>query len=268
MTDDAFRKLVLGYSQTQGRHDLPWRKAITPYRILVSEVMLQQTQVSRVIEKYETFLSLFPTFRALAVASTANALKAWQGLGYNRRALALQRCAQTIQREYRGRLPKEYNALLELPGIGPYTAGAIMAFAFDAPVPIIETNIRRVYLHHFFPDQNKVSDDTLIPLIARHVSQVASARQWYAALMDYGSFLAQNLPNPNRRSKHYTKQAPFQGSLRQVRGGILRHLTAAGPTRYSRLVSLFDDERARRAIGQLEKEGFLRITGQIVCLAE
>ncbi len=266
MHDASFRKLVLGYYRKHGRHDLPWRKSITPYRVLVSEIMLQQTQVSRVIEKYKEFLRAFPTFRALASAPTGDVLKVWQGLGYNRRALALQRCAREVVTSYRGKLPEDYETLCTLPGIGPYTAGAVLAFAFDVSVPMIETNIRRVYLHHFFPGKKKVSDALLQPMIARHVASVSSARQWYSALMDYGAHLAREIPNPNTRSKHYTRQAQFGGSLRQLRGRILRHVTDVGSVNYARITELMGDERAPHAIAALEKEGFIRITKHVIRL--
>jgi A/G-specific adenine glycosylase len=266
MRDASFQKLVLDYYRAHGRHDLPWRKTSTPYRIVVSEVMLQQTQVSRVIEKYREFLRAFPTFRALASAPTADVLKVWQGLGYNRRALALQRCAHKVVARHKGKLPRDYEMLRTLPGIGPYTAGAILAFAFDTPVPMIETNIRRVYLHHFFPTKKKVSDALLKPIIARHSTRVASAREWYSALMDYGAHLAREIPNPNARSKHYTRQPTFQGSLRQLRGKILRHLTKAGSVEHARLTALMGDERATHVVAALEKEGFIRIAEQIIHL--
>jgi A/G-specific adenine glycosylase len=266
MTDSAFRKLVLTHFRIHGRHDLPWRRNINPYRILVSEIMLQQTQVPRVIEKYTEFLKSFPTFRALADAPTARVLKAWQGLGYNRRALMLQRCARAVIDLHGGNLPDTHTELCALPGIGPYTAGALLAFAFDAKHPVIETNIRRVYLHHFFPGRRNVADATILPLVTKHLGQVRSARQWYGALMDYGTHLATQVPNPNRRSRHHVRQAAFEGSLRQLRGTILRHLTQYGQTEHAALASVTGDSRFGHALAALEKEGFVRIVESVVHL--
>jgi len=229
-------------------------------------MMLQQTQVPRVVEKYRLFLKAFPTFRTLASAATGDVLKVWQGLGYNRRALMLQRCARQLVEHNRGILPKDYERLKKLPGIGPYTANAILAFAFDEPITMIETNIRRVYLHHFFVGKKKVADTRLLPLIARDVLRVASARQWYSALMDYGTYLATVTENPNRRSKQYTKQKKFQGSLRQLRGKILRHVAVAGEVHYVQLVTRVGDSRAVQAITALQKEGFLHVAKEIIRL--
>jgi A/G-specific adenine glycosylase len=267
MEDRAFVRLVMAHFRKHGRHDLPWRRAITPYRVLVSELMLQQTQVPRVTPKFREFIRAFPSFRALAQAPVADVLRAWQGLGYNRRAIMLQRCAQAVVREHRGRLPTAHEALTALPGIGPYTAGAVMAFAFDQPHPVIETNIRRVYLHHFFPGRDSVPDSEIMPLVERHVRSVRSPRQWYGALMDYGTHLAQRgtgIANPNRRSRHYARQARFQGSLRQLRGRILRLLLEEGSMRVPRLAQAVGDRRAPAALAALVDEGMVRRRGAVV----
>jgi A/G-specific adenine glycosylase len=216
----AFQNKVLGHYEQYGR-DLPWRKRVNPYRVLVSEIMLQQTQVERVIEKYKEFLAVFPDFAALANAPLPKLLSRWSGLGYNRRALALKALAQKVVEEHRGRLPSDLEQLLALPGIGKYTAGAVMAFAFNKPVVFMDTNIRRVYIHEFFQDQEGVRDDQLMPLVERTLD-AADPRTWYNALMDYGTVLKQQHANPNRRSAHYTRQSPFENSNRQVRGRILK----------------------------------------------
>ncbi len=224
--------------------------------------MLQQTQVARVVEKYKEFLRAFPTFRILASASTADVLKVWQGLGYNRRALALHRCAKVVVQMHGGKLPSDSASLQTLPGIGPYTAGAVIAFALDRPVAMIETNIRRVYLHHYFPRRRKVADTTLLPIIARHVAQVGSAREWYSALMDYGAHLATLVKNPNRRSKHYTRQSHFEGSVRQLRGKILTYLAETGLVRKENLAASMADARTQDVVIALEREGFLHVHKQ------
>lgn len=217
-----FRKAIYSHFKSHGR-DLPWRNTQNPYHILVSEVMLQQTQVDRTIPKYREFMRAFPTILSLATAPTRKVLLAWQGMGYNRRALNLQKCAQEIVARHKGQVPDDFEGLVSLPGIGPYTARAILAFAFNVPSVLIETNVRTVYLHHFFPKQNKVSDAQLLPLIEQTLD-TKNPRQWYSALMDYGSSLKKSLPNPSRRSAHHTKQSKFEGSLRQARGAILKVL--------------------------------------------
>lgn len=258
MRPDRFRKLVLDHWRRRGRHDLPWRTNVTPYRVLVSEYMLQQTQVSRVIDKFRAFLALFPSFRALASATPSTVLAAWQGLGYNRRALLLHRCARTVVSELRGSLPKDPKVLQGLPGIGAYTAAAITVFAHDVPHALIETNVRRVYLQHFFPDQQDVPDAAILPLVERDVHAVRSPRIWFSALMDYGSWLAWKVPNANRRSKHYTRQSTFEGSVRQLRGRILRMLLERPRTRVQLANALEDDPRIPAVLARLHREGFIQ----------
>ena len=205
--------------------DLPWRNTRDAYAIMLSEVMLQQTQVSRVEKYWERFLALFPTLDALASAETSLVLEMWQGLGYNRRALALKRCAEVCSQQYGGRLPRSTEELLALPGIGPATAGGIRAFAYGEPGLYLETNVRTVFLHELFPEQSDVPDK----LIASHVERTCSAddpRGWYYALLDYGSYLKSVLPNPSRRSKHHSKQSKFEGSRRQKRAELVRVVLA------------------------------------------
>ncbi|HUO75839.1 MAG TPA: A/G-specific adenine glycosylase [Candidatus Paceibacterota bacterium] len=211
-------------------------------------MMLQQTQVPRVIPKFRAFIRVFPTFRALASAKSVEVLKLWQGLGYNRRALMLHRCANLVVNEYGGRMPRDVEKLRRLPGLGAYTAGAVYVFAFDRSWPLLETNIRRAYLHHFFPGQENVPDSELLPVIERTMDR-AHPRRWYSALMDYGSWLAQRTTNPNRRSRHYTRQSRFEGSDRQLRGKILRAMLAAEP--------LPADRRTARIAAELKNEGFV-----------
>lgn len=215
----SFRSTVLGYWRKEGRHDLPWRKTHDPYKILVSEIMLQQTQVERVIPKYNAFIKRFPTARALAKAPLRDVLALWSGLGYNRRAKYLHDAVKIVVSEYKGDFVSALSG--KLPGVGPYTRAAVSAFAFNEPGVVIETNIRTVFMHHFLPKKKKVSDEALAPLIEQAM-RGQDVREWYSALMDYGSYLKRQGISHNARSKHYVKQSKFDGSLRQVRGAILR----------------------------------------------
>ena len=258
----SFRRKVQAYYDTHGR-DLPWRKRVTPYRVLVSEIMLQQTQVERVVEKYREFLAVFPDFTALAKAPAAKLLRIWSGMGYNRRALSLQKLAQAVVSEHRGRLPSDPAKLVKLPGIGPYTAGAVAAFAFDLPVVFMDTNIRRVFIHEFFKDREGVRDEELIPLIERALDR-KDPRKWYNALMDYGTMLKQKHGNPNVRSAHYTRQSPFENSNRQARGSIVKILVSGSLLTAAQLVKKtgMDPERVKKNLVQLEKEGFIKKKGR------
>jgi A/G-specific adenine glycosylase len=253
-------KRVWNHYEKEGRHTLPWRKTKNPYRILVSEVMLQQTQAERVIPKYESFLKKFPSLTSLAKASLGEILREWQGLGYNRRAKMLHECAKEIIKKFRGRTPKSYEELMELPGVGSYTAGAVMAFAFNTPVPIIETNIRAVILHHFFGDRTDVGDKEIMHYIERTLDK-KSPQEWYYAMMDYGAFIKKEYGNPNGRSKHYTKQSTFKGSDRQIRGAIVRMLTGGGKTRKKLHAELpFDAQRIDEQVERLIEEGMIRFS--------
>jgi len=220
---DSFQKKVLTHFRTHGR-SLPWRETCDPYRILLSEIMLQQTQVERVLSYYTRFLKAFPTVKKLAVAPLREVLVLWQGLGYNRRAKYLHDAAIVVSKNKEG-FPKDSQGLRALPGVGPYTASAVAAFAYGAPEILIETNIRTVYLHHFFAEKKDVSDTDILPLI-RETIYTKDPRTWYYALMDYGAHLKSTLPNPSRRSAHHKKQAAFKGSNRELRGAILRYLAS------------------------------------------
>jgi A/G-specific adenine glycosylase len=237
---------------------LPWRRTHDPYKILLSELMLQQTQVKRVIEKYREFLRRFSSIESMASAPLRAILEAWQGLGYNRRALALKRLATIVVDRYGGRIPREIEALKALPGVGAATAGAVCAFAFDKPVLFIETNIRSVFIHFFFRDREAVKDSDILPLIAQTLD-AKRPREWYYALMDYGAMLKERHVNPSRRSAHYARQAPFEGSVRQVRGMILRvMIKQSGITEAAVVKAINRDERmVREALRQLRTEGFI-----------
>lgn len=224
---EAFRRAVVEHYRGHGR-DLPWRRTRDPYAILVSEVMLQQTQVPRVIPKYEEFLASFPTVLDLARATIAEVLCVWQGLGYNRRALALQKAAQSIVTDHSGLVPDSPALLRALPGIGPATAAAVCVFSYDRPLVFIETNIRAAYIHFFFQECVSIPDAAILPLVELTLDR-EQPRDWYYALMDYGAWLKRSRPNPGRRSRHHTMQTPFAGSHRQLRAEILRLLLAAAP---------------------------------------
>jgi A/G-specific adenine glycosylase len=258
----AFKKKVYDYYDHQGR-DLPWRKGVTAYRVLISEIMLQQTQVERVTEKYREFLAAFPDFKALAQAPTAKLLKIWSGMGYNRRALSLKALAQNVVSEHKGRLPSAPDILVTLPGIGKYTAGAVAAFAFNKPVVFMDTNIRRVYIHEFFLDRQNIHDDELLPLVLQTLD-AKDPRKWYNALMDYGSMVKREHGNPNKKSAHYTRQSPFENSNRQVRGRIMKVLVAMAPLTAARIVKEtgMDTKRVKKNLTDLEREGFIKKSGR------
>lgn len=205
---------------------MPWRQDTRPYYVLVSELMLQQTQVIRVIPKFNAFIERFPNEWSLAKASLADVLKLWQGLGYNRRAKFLHEAAKIIMSDFGGIFPNDEASLIKLPGVGKNTAGAVMAYAFNKPSTFIETNIRTVYIHHFFNDQFDVDDKQIIELLEATIDK-KNPRTFYQALMDYGSWLKANGIRNVNSSKHYKKQLPLKGSIREVRGKIVRELTAA-----------------------------------------
>jgi A/G-specific adenine glycosylase len=253
--EEQFIKIVWEYYKQHGRHDLPWRKTSDPYLILVSEIMLQQTQVERVIPKYNAFLKRFGTVRKLAQSSLGEVLVIWQGLGYNRRAKMLHQCAEIVTKQHKGIFPKTQKGLVSLPGIGPYTAGAVLAFAYDISVPLIETNIRTVYLHHFFHDTTDVTDSEILRLVSI-TQDLENPRAWYYALMDYGSYLKKTHGNPNKKSAHYTKQSAFSGSDRQIRGGIIRALTKKPHSRIElhNVLSSSEDLRIDAQIERLKEE--------------
>jgi len=225
--DREFIRHVRAFARAAGRQHLPWRQfpvdgsGADPYAILVSEMMLQQTQVHRVIPYFERWMMQFPTVTDLARAELSDVLTLWSGLGYNRRAKFLHDAAKAVLAREHGVMPREYERLRALPGVGDYTAKAVRVFAFNEPEVLIETNVRAVFLHHFYRGRKNVSDRLLLRHVARTLD-MKSPRLWYAALMDYGTHLKATVPNPSRRSAHHVKQARFEGSLRQVRGAIVR----------------------------------------------
>jgi A/G-specific adenine glycosylase len=270
MTIATFKREIWAHYRQAGRTTLPWRHTTDPYAILVSEIMLQQTQVSRVEEYYKKFLKRFPNFEALARAKTAAVLKAWQGLGYNRRVMFLHRTAKIVVRDFNGKLPNNREALESLPGIGKGTSGSLMAFAFNKPEVFIETNIRRVFIHFFFPKRRKVTDVELERYIKSSLDQ-KNPREWYWALMDYGAIMpSTNGANPNRHSAHYKKQSTFAGSDRELRGKILRSMLSQEKNKMSarkllRILAI-SPKRFAGIAKLLEKEGFIVKKGNYICI--
>lgn len=218
--------------------------------------MLQQTQVARVIPKFNEFLINFPDLATLAAAPLSDVLKAWSGLGYNRRAKFLWQAASYVQTELQGVFPSTQPELIKLPGVGKNTAGAILAYAFNEPVVFVETNIRTVYIHHFFQDQTDVPDAAIQDLVAATLDR-EHPREFYWALMDYGSNLKQTVGNLSRHSKGYAKQSAFEGSRRQVRGQILRAL-ADGPKNQQQLSTIVADDRLPEVLQDLLGEQLIQ----------
>lgn len=242
-----------------------WREKINPYYVCISEIMLQQTQTHRVAQKFEDFIRQFPDFAALAQAPFAQVLKAWQGLGYNRRALYVHKIAQKVMDEHKGLLPDNPEILETFPGIGKNTAGSICAFAYNKPIVFIETNIRTVFIHFFFQQYTKIHDKELLLLIEQTVD-TENPREWYYALMDYGVMLKKSLPNPSRQSAHHAKQSTFEGSDRQIRGMILKLLTERQAISVFDLYAFIDREEIRinKALDELRAEGFVKISNSLI----
>ncbi|MFC1594159.1 A/G-specific adenine glycosylase [Candidatus Omnitrophota bacterium] len=262
----CFQRRIYSHYKQKGRV-LPWRRTRNPYYILVSEIMLQQTQVKRVIEKYKEFIQAFPDIESLAKAPLRRVLWAWSGLGYNRRALALHKTAKIVVVEYDKKIPSAVESLTELPGIGNATASEICAFAFNKPTVFIETNIRSVFIHHFFKKRRNVHDNEIMPLIEQALD-MKNPRQWYYALMDYGVVLKAQLPNPSRRSKHYVRQSPFQGSDRQIRGAILRLLIKKPEIARQGVYKQFNRSKATidRILEQLHRDGLVKLSKDIIAI--
>jgi A/G-specific adenine glycosylase len=252
----AFRKAVTGYYEMSGRKNLPWRLNTTPWPVLVSEFMLQQTQIERVIPYWERWINLWPDSADLAEAPLADALREWNGLGYNRRGRFLWECARCIAGESGGIVPDTPEKLLTLPGVGSYTAGAVACFAYNYPSVFIETNIRAALIHFFFADREHIRDTELTGLLEESLCGEDNPRVWYWALMDYGAALKKAASNPNRRSAHYTRQSRFEGSFRQRRGTILRSLVTEGPASAENLAERIgiEPEGLYGALAALEKD--------------
>lgn len=261
-----FRRLIWDYYTRCGRI-FPWRNNNDPYKIVISEVMLQQTQTYRVLPKYEQFIATFPSFSFLAQATLREVLSVWQGLGYNRRGKYVHELAQRVMNEFEGVLPSSVALLVTLPGIGPATAASICAFAFNAPTLFIETNIRTVFIHCFFGDKEKINDKEIMPLVAQTLDH-ENPREWYYALMDYGVMLKQATVNPSRKSIHYARQTKFQGSDRQLRGKIIRLLTDAKEIAVADLGLRFpgQEHRLETIVNGLLRDGLVRKKGSFLVI--
>ena len=258
MKNEEFTELLWAQGRRLYR-DMPWRRDTRPYYVLVSELMLQQTQVVRVIPKFESFIARFPDERALARAGLSEVLQAWQGLGYNRRAKYLHESARSITDTMDGVFPTESKDILSLPGVGKNTLGAIEAYAYNRPSLFIETNIRTVYIHHFFNDMWDIADSSLTTKLAETIDR-EHPREFYWALMDYGSWLKSNGVRNISQSRHYKKQSPLEGSIRQVRGAIIKELSASDHTLGSLTDAVLGDERYDLALKGLITDGLVQET--------
>jgi len=213
-----FQKKVLSFYQKQKR-DLPWRNTTDPYKILLSEFMLQQTQVVRVVPFYERWITKWPTIHALASASRAEVLKMWMGLGYNTRAIHLHKAAQKIVSKHKGDVLKAMKHYKEIPGVGKYTSHAVQIFATNDNLVTVDTNIRRIFIHEFHLPET-ITEKELWKL-AEQCLPPGKSRDWHNALMDYGAL---SLTAQKTGIKPKTQQSRFEGSDRQIRAQILRRL--------------------------------------------
>ncbi len=276
--DDArFVRNILSWYKTHGR-DLPWRQTHDPYKIFVSEVMLQQTQVERVVPKYKEFLKKFPTAKKLAQAQTAEVIQAWRGLGYNRRALFLQRAAQKIQSDFGGRFPRERELLRTLPGVGEYTARAILSFAFLEPVAVLDTNHRKFY-QRFFSSKKLLADSQLLTKADEFTAGLgkrsrAEVYAWNQAIMDFMTAVAQentdslvqrftqSYPGNSIQKKLRKKTIPFKKTDRFIRGRIVDALRDSGSLNMEEVRhGMFPDftaDRLERVVINLIKDGLIK----------
>ena len=257
------------------KRPMPWRDNTSLYYVVVSEVMLQQTQVSRVLNKFETFVKRFPDFRSLAQARTRDVLKEWKGLGYNRRALYLKEVAENYVQTFGHNRSRQTSKSLHfsqlkwleatrLPGLGPNTVGAIKAYTFNTPSVFVETNIRSAIIHFFYKNSKaKIHDEDIVPILSHLLKDPRigrNPREWYWALMDYGSYLKKEFPNPSRKSAHHTRQKPFKGSNREARSHILE-LIMRKPTQFIEIARHVGEKNLEKNLADLTREGFLNEKG-------
>ncbi len=270
-TPRQFRSYIFSWWKKNAR-DLPWRHTSDPYAILVSEVMLQQTQVSRVLEKYEAFLGKYPTVFDLADAPTSGIIRDWKGLGYNRRALYLHRGALIVVEKYKGIFPESEAELLSIPGIGKYTARAILVFAFRHTVAMVDTNIRKIITHFFY--DGRTQSESVIWETAKRLVPKGKSWEWHQALMDYGALeLWKQTGNNTARSIKRTSTVPFRQTNRFLRGRILDALRVC-PRSDSELVSEMaqickrPESVVRDAVSALIREGLCEQTGAVLSLPQ
>jgi A/G-specific adenine glycosylase len=278
---ESFYGALSAHYSESGRHAMIWRipepdGSFDPYRIMVSEVMLQQTQVDRVAPKYAKFIATFPGTAELAAASLGEVLRLWTGLGYNRRAKFLWQAAARVEMAFGGRFPDTVDDLKTLPGVGPNTAGAIYAYAYNRPVVFVETNIRTVVIHHFFKDAANIADRDILRVLEsvmqtgsgtdEHLNAHANPREFYWAMMDYGSYLKKSVGNLNRASKSYARQSPFEGSRRKVRGAVIR-LLADGEQTLATVRREVQDERLDDVLDALLSEDMIVSENGVLRLA-
>lgn len=263
-----FGRVVWNYYKKHGRDDLPWRKKTDPYSIVVSEIMLQQTQVVRVLDYYRNWMKMFPSWSRLAEASLRTVLLQWKGLGYNRRGKYLHDISKQIVGAHKNKFPQDYKDILKLPGIGPYTAAAITAFSYNQPATLVETNIRTVIIHHFFADSQSVREKQIEAILERCMKKGSKAyknpREWYWALMDYGSHLKTTVGNLNKQSKTYNKQSRFEGSRRQLRSRLLQfiaeHKTVTDTAIKDAQHTQSRQDEVAALLSELEQEGMITKT--------
>lgn len=238
----SFQKFILSW-YAKNRRDLPWRNTRDPYKILVSEIMSQQTQISRVVPKYNLWLKRFPTVQDLATAKVSQVLIAWSGLGYNRRGLYLQKCAQEIITKYNGKFPQTEKDLLRLPGIGEYTARAILCFAFNRQIVVIDTNIKKVIAVHFY--NGKVPEKNALETFAHKLLPKGRAYAWNQALMDYA---AREL---KKEKIAIPKQSAFKNSRRYYRGQIIKYLVTNSKATRKDFSQLFKETISNESIEKI-----------------
>ena len=249
---------ALQLAKTQLYRDMPWRESANnvfdPYKILVSEMMLQQTQVTRVIPKFLEFTQQFATCADLAQASLADVLRLWSGLGYNRRAKYLHDAAKQLYKKQTW----SYDDLVICKGIGPNTAKAVLVYSNNQPHVFIETNIRTVFVHYFFADRTDIPDTAILDLVQKHID-TKQPRIWYWALMDLGSFLKQHHNTRLAQVRAYKKQSKFGGSRRQIRGAVLKHLAISNGCNISDMQYVIQDERLNTVLDELINENLIHM---------
>lgn len=261
---NSFQRKIWDFYTAHGRHVLPWRPPklkvkkgqIDMYKIMVSEIMLQQTQVSRVGPKFKEWIQQFPNISTLEQASRKDVLTLWQGLGYTRRAKFLHESAQKI---IKNGTPKNIEELENLPGIGHYTSRAIATFAWNESHSFVETNIRSVYINHFFKNKEIIADVEIINMVAQTLDKT-QPREWMYALMDYGSHLKSQGKAHNARSKSFARQSKFQGSVREVRGSIMKFFAEKSILNAKNVLefeNIFDNDRVQKALAGLTKDGLI-----------